>query len=92
MFRKASNKDTISLTAPTRLGESGVFILDSQKMLSLSPGPKAKKNCQNLKLRGYFRVPTNFLKTEVGGGGRRIVQWVGFLFASYREPPASIFK
>ncbi len=38
-------------------------------MLSLSPGPKAKKNCQNLKLRGYFRVPTNFLKTEVGGGG-----------------------
>jgi hypothetical protein len=40
-------------------------------MLSLSPGPKAKKNCQNLKLRGYFRVPTNFLKTEVGGEGGR---------------------
>jgi hypothetical protein len=38
-------------------------------MLSLSPGPKAKKICQNLKLRGgYFRVPTNFLKTEVGLG------------------------
>ncbi len=72
-----------------------MFILDSQKMLSLSPGPKAKKNCQNLNLRGYFRVPTNFLKTEVeggSGGGRRIVQWVGFLFASYRGPPACIFK
>ncbi len=72
-----------------------MFILDSQKMLSLSPGPKAKKNCQNLNLRGYFRVPTNFLKTEVEGGSggpRRIVQWVGFLFASYRGPPACIFK
>jgi hypothetical protein len=53
------------------LGESGVFILDSKKMLSLSPGPKAKtKFVKNLKLRGYFRVPTNFLKTEVGGGER----------------------
>ncbi len=76
MFRKASNKDAISLTAPTRLGESGVFILDSQKMLSLSPGPKAKKNCQNLKLRGYFRVPTNFLKTEVGGEKNSAMGWV----------------